>query len=534
MSRPKKQSIRQDVPALAQRAASLSREEPPLRLAMNHLVAYEYVGPRGDWQWGLGTVADLSGPRIVRLCVWQASGSSGGAMSPVSGDVVDLLATQNARTAAEAAAEALRKDLSTRHIAFRSGRSRREEELEAAEQTLRDALVEVQMIGEKDWREIRSYPKPPAMVELVLSAVMIVLDEPAKAWQDVLKVIREKNFVRRIEELNPVNITTPNCRRLEPYLQNPRFTYQNAMAGSRAIGALQRWVCAQRSFANLSFATRDYDLTHSAEKDALVELEERLAQVDSETQQLQEEEALQARGGRPSLVLDHGAAAGVRECIHGVDATYRFTDATVAVLRAAVLADLGTPPATTLTLTPEQAAQLTESLKARAAPLAQEQQAEAERRRLQRALDDLRQDYAESLRALEEAQNAREEAPVEAESAPLSHSGASAPDSERMHELEDEIGQMRDQLAALQLERDMDPQERRSSKCKSCGGEDMVVDAGAPPTSGIDLRGIIAALQKESALLTNRSGDAQRTLVELNDRLESHPLLQKVMSAVDE
>lgn len=545
MSSTDKKPVHQDVADVSQRAMAAAQVDHPLRLAANDLVAYEYVGPRGDWQWCLGTVATVSGPRTVRLYVWQAGGGGGSPPPaaepevPESGNVVDLLATQRALTEAEEAVEIVRRDLSARQLAYRSGRSKHEEELELAEQTLRDALAELHTISEKDWREIRSYVKPPAIVELILGAVMVVLGERAKAWTDVLKVIREKSFVKRIEEFNPATITAPSRRKLQEYFKNPRFTYQDAMTGSRALGALQRWVSAQRQFGSVTTEVRDFDLENKKEKDIIDELEERLAKMEREAKALQEkEDSLRAgsggaaggkaggKGDDKTLVIDHGAA-GPKEKIHGFDVAYTFTDGTTTVLRAAILANLGMPAATTVELTPAQVQQIADAFKARAAPLAQEQQAEAERKQLQKALDDLRRDHAEALKGLEESQDARDDA-EEKLAASAREPGATDADAERMRELEDEIEDLKDQLAAVQLARDNDLDEQEQGK-----------DASGTQATGslikaIDLSEVMASLQKESGTLSDKSGAAGKTLKDLADRFEGNALLGKVMSVIDE
>ncbi|EPY29699.1 hypothetical protein AGDE_09912 [Angomonas deanei] len=412
-------------------------------------------------------------------------------------------------------------------MSYKQGRLKYEEEVNVAMDSLRQAKEEVHSISEKDWREIRSYVKPPAIVELVIGACMVVLGEHATKWNDVLKVIRHKDFVHRVEEFDASGMSAASRRKLKKdYGNNPRFTYEAAMTGSRALGVLHRWVSAQGLLSQLSAGAKDYDLVNKDKKESIDKLAEQLDGLDKDIRKLKQEEQDILQRSNPDgkdLLLDH-TGDGNKEMIRGLDDTYTFTDNLKHVLRAAILVNFGPTDTMVKELTPEEVNQLADAFVERAPPLAQEQRAEEERKKLQKELDDARRQAAEAQRQLDEMadelERLREQQPEAKEDDDDEEKPNADEVAEHIADLEDEIEKLKEQLAEAQKAMPED-----APAAAAADGKDM---------NKKDFSDIIDELARRSAQLKKEAETAKAALTGIDGTIGGNPRLKEVMSVVDE
>ncbi|KEG06893.1 dynein heavy chain, cytosolic [Trypanosoma grayi] len=258
-----------------------------VRVSVNDLVAYEYVDKQKHWQWGLATVAALPGPRLVQLLLWRHDGTlRSSSQAPATVNISEeerrkavqrLEQLRQQRDRVQEEAETMNRNLASRQAAYAAARRRIETEANAAEQTLMEARTRVKQIEARDWREIRCYRNPPAIIVLVMEAVLSVLGEHCVSWTQMQSVIRSSDFVHKVEQFDPSRLSDLVKRNVwKKYISNPRFTYADAMNGSQALGYLQQWVVAHVATANATESLVEYDIAHADERAALSGLEQQL------------------------------------------------------------------------------------------------------------------------------------------------------------------------------------------------------------------------------------------------------------------
>lgn len=409
-----------------------------VRVAVNDLVAYEYVDAKtNSWGWGLGTVAAIPAPRLVQLMLWEGSG---GALPPDTAPVSEadraaavqrLAELQAKRQAAEAEMEDLNKTIVVETAHYNEGRVAYEADAQRAVADAEEAQKVVKQLKESDWREIRSYVKPPDIVKLIMEATLITLGEKMYDWNYILKVIRQRDFMKHLMEFDSLSIS-PAARRLlrKDYLSNPRFTHDDAMEGSRALGALERWVRAQLLTNEVTADMANFDKTHARDKKKISSMEDKLRERRNEVEACKDEESkLKAKLGDPPMHLDYekknstfaaasptpaekaskaepmgrAGAPPLNENVHGGTNTWTFTEQSKVVLLSSILVNYDTPESTVITLTPEQLQQLKKALAARAAPFAEMQAADGKIKKLEDDLRDARGDLADALQDLADA-----------------------------------------------------------------------------------------------------------------------------------
>ncbi|KPA78921.1 hypothetical protein ABB37_05985 [Leptomonas pyrrhocoris] len=550
-----------------------------VRVVVNDLVAYEYVDEKTNgWCWGLGTVASIPAPRLVQLMLWAGSG---GALPPGASPVSEaeraaavrrLAELQAKRQTAEEEMEDLNKTITMEQAHYDKGRAAYKADAERAISDANEAQKVVKQLKESDWREIRSYVKPPDIVKLIMDATLITLGERPSDWTYILKVIRQRDFMKRLADFDSLSIS-PSTRRLlrKEYLSNRRFTHEDAMEGSHALGALQGWVSAQLATNEVTADMADFEKTRARDRKKIAKMEEQLRERRKEVEAYKDEESkLRATLGDLPMHLDYdkqnGAAASpgakrdgpdvkgragatpLHEDVHGGANDWTFTDVSKVVLLSSILVNYDKPEATLVTLTPTQLQQLKEALAARATPLAEMQKADNKIKNLEDDLQDTRGDLAEALRALADAKakQAAHNAQLAAkdrdiddakEEAAAAKAAALAPSEELAKELADKDKEVEDLKAALADEK------AKKNSVKSTPAEiglekepvaqDGVQDGSVPhlfhAADDRELANMIARLEEEIRILRSESAAANDVLEGVNGTINSRPDLKKFL-----
>ncbi|KPA77586.1 kinetoplast-associated protein-like protein [Leptomonas pyrrhocoris] len=124
-------------------------------------------------------------------------------------------------------------------------------QLQHARQHLREAQEKVQEIDVRALKEIQGYRLPPAVVQLVMSAVLCVLGEKASTWSEVVTVMRTPSFIARVALYDPAQLTQARLEEVKKkYIAERNFSHAVAMKGSQALGQFQEWVMRQAQLAD--------------------------------------------------------------------------------------------------------------------------------------------------------------------------------------------------------------------------------------------------------------------------------------------
>lgn len=116
-----------------------------------------------------------------------------------------------------------------------------ESELKKAEPALIAAEESLEKLDKKYIAEIKSFPSPPAEVEMVMYAVMVILQKET-TWISVKKELADSQFVKKIKEFDKDKVSPKILKSIEKYTKRQDFDPDYIKNKSEAAGALCLWV----------------------------------------------------------------------------------------------------------------------------------------------------------------------------------------------------------------------------------------------------------------------------------------------------
>eukprot|EP00486_Rosalina_sp_Unknown_P003106 CAMPEP_0201574314 /NCGR_PEP_ID=MMETSP0190_2-20130828/18745_1 /ASSEMBLY_ACC=CAM_ASM_000263 /TAXON_ID=37353 /ORGANISM="Rosalina sp." /LENGTH=606 /DNA_ID=CAMNT_0048002403 /DNA_START=108 /DNA_END=1928 /DNA_ORIENTATION=+ len=126
-----------------------------------------------------------------------------------------------------------------------------EAELAKAKPLLEEAKKLVSTISKKQLDEIRVLKKPPAVVELVMSAVAVILGNKIKSWRDIQKVLSNSKFVPSIMNFDTMTLKKKTREEVVKYVKHEDFNEERANKASKVAGPLVKWVISQVKYSEL-------------------------------------------------------------------------------------------------------------------------------------------------------------------------------------------------------------------------------------------------------------------------------------------
>jgi len=151
-----------------------------------------------------------------------------------------------------------------------------QQDLEAALPALHAAMKSLSALNKNDITEIKSFSKPPYLVQLTMEGVCILLQEKAD-WDSAKKVLSDSQFVRRLMEFARDHIPDSVVRRLRRVVDDPEFTPEQVAKHSNAARSMCLWVRAMETYAKVIKIV-------APKRDALAEAETSLANMQAELQ----------------------------------------------------------------------------------------------------------------------------------------------------------------------------------------------------------------------------------------------------------
>ena len=123
-----------------------------------------------------------------------------------------------------------------------------EEDLRKAEPALIAAEQGLSNLTKDKLSVVKSYTQPPAGVDVVLNAVMILLNKDPN-WAVAKKELADTSFLTRLKELKIKEVTSKTLGKIEKLTQDPRMTLEKIDSISEAAGGMWRWVLAVEGYA---------------------------------------------------------------------------------------------------------------------------------------------------------------------------------------------------------------------------------------------------------------------------------------------
>uniref|UniRef100_A0A3P9PK94 Dynein axonemal heavy chain 2 n=1 Tax=Poecilia reticulata TaxID=8081 RepID=A0A3P9PK94_POERE len=157
-------------------------------------------------------------------------------------------------------------------------------ELDKAMPALEEALKALESLNKKDMTEIKSYGRPPVLVETVMQAVMTLLGkEPT--WAEAKRQL-EPNFIKTLVNYDKDNITDRVLKRIGQYCRQVDFQPEIIGKVSLAAKSLCMWVRAMEQVYGRIF--REVEPKRALLNTAMAALAEKEAALDDAMKKLQE------------------------------------------------------------------------------------------------------------------------------------------------------------------------------------------------------------------------------------------------------
>ncbi|MEQ2220854.1 Dynein heavy chain 2, axonemal [Ilyodon furcidens] len=170
-------------------------------------------------------------------------------------------------------------------------------ELDKALPALEEALKALESLNKKDMTEIKSYGRPPALVETVMHAVMTLLGkEPT--WAEAKRQLGEPNFIKTLINFDKDNISDRVLKRIGQYCRQGDFQPEIIGKVSLAAKSLCMWVRVMEVYGRIyrdvepKRAQLNAATCQLAEKEAaLADAQKKLQEVAEKLKELQKQHA---------------------------------------------------------------------------------------------------------------------------------------------------------------------------------------------------------------------------------------------------
>eukprot|EP00072_Mus_musculus_P064693 XP_011247383.1 PREDICTED: dynein heavy chain 2, axonemal isoform X9 [Mus musculus] len=159
-----------------------------------------------------------------------------------------------------------------------------QKDLEEALPALEEAMRALESLNKKDIGEIKSYGRPPAQVEIVMQAVMILRgNEPT--WAEAKRQLGEQNFIKSLINFDKDNISDKVLKKIGAYCAQPDFQPDIIGRVSLAAKSLCMWVRAMELYGRLYRVVEPKRIRMNA---AMAQLQEKQAALAEAQEKLRE------------------------------------------------------------------------------------------------------------------------------------------------------------------------------------------------------------------------------------------------------
>jgi len=124
-------------------------------------------------------------------------------------------------------------------------------DLDKALPALEAAQKALELLNKKDMSEIKAYQKPPDVVSLVLSGVMVLVKcEPS--WNEAKKQLGDPNFLNRLINYDKDQLVESLLNKVSKFTTRPEFDPETVGSVSRAAKSLCMWVRAMEVYGRIA------------------------------------------------------------------------------------------------------------------------------------------------------------------------------------------------------------------------------------------------------------------------------------------
>eukprot|EP00951_Prasinocladus_malaysianus_P010352 scaffold75916_cov45-Prasinocladus_malaysianus.AAC.1 len=160
---------------------------------------------------------------------------------------------------------------------------------------LNAAVSALNALNKNDITEIKSFSKPPPLVQMTMEAVCILNGQKAD-WDSAKKMLGDSNFMKNLVEFDKDNIPDSVIKKLKKYTENPDFVPETVGKQSNAAKSLCMWCRAMDVYHEVAKVVepkkaklKEAEATLAAANAQLKEKQDALAAVIANVESLQEQ-----------------------------------------------------------------------------------------------------------------------------------------------------------------------------------------------------------------------------------------------------
>ncbi|KAM4675882.1 dynein axonemal heavy chain 2 [Discoglossus pictus] len=162
-----------------------------------------------------------------------------------------------------------------------------QKDLEEALPALEEAMKALESLNKKDMTEIKSYGRPPVLVETVMQAVMILRgNEPT--WAEAKRQLGESNFIKQLINFDKDNISERVLKKIGQYCAQPDFQPDIIGRVSLAARSLCMWVRAMEVYGRIYRVVEPKRMRMNAAMSQLAEKQASLAEAQGKLREVAE------------------------------------------------------------------------------------------------------------------------------------------------------------------------------------------------------------------------------------------------------
>ncbi|XP_029381754.1 dynein heavy chain 2, axonemal [Echeneis naucrates] len=160
-------------------------------------------------------------------------------------------------------------------------------DLDKALPALEEATKALESLNKKDMTEIKSYGRPPALVETVMQAVM-TLQGKEPTWTEAKRHLGEANFIKTLVHFNKDNISDRVLKKISQYCRQADFQPEIIGKVSLAAKSLCMWVRAMEVYGSIYRVVEPKRAQLNAAMATLTEKQAALEKAQSKQQEVAE------------------------------------------------------------------------------------------------------------------------------------------------------------------------------------------------------------------------------------------------------
>jgi dynein heavy chain len=110
-----------------------------------------------------------------------------------------------------------------------------------------NAVKALESLEKKDIIEIRGFIKPPLVVQTVMEAVCILLEEQP-TWESARKILNRPTYMEDLANFDKDNISAKTLAKINKYIENPDMAPESVKKVSVAAAGMCMWVHAMNVY----------------------------------------------------------------------------------------------------------------------------------------------------------------------------------------------------------------------------------------------------------------------------------------------